>query len=59
MYKATVLIRLWIKLGKHSNNRAFNVETAVDKELPKWPRFSCLLASGCGKQIPPKLSILA
>jgi hypothetical protein len=54
-----VWIKLWIKLGKHSNNQAFNVETAVDKELFEWLAFSYLLALGCGKQFPPKLSRLA
>jgi hypothetical protein len=54
-----VWIKLWTKLGKHSNNQASYVETAVDKKRLKWLTFSYLLALGCGKQFPAKLSRLA
>jgi hypothetical protein len=46
---------MWIKLGKHSNNCLFHVETPVDKTMPKTLLFSYLLATGCGKQIAAKL----
>jgi hypothetical protein len=51
MEKATVFIKLWINLGKHSNNCPLPVETTVGKGRLKEPLVSDLLGTGCGKQI--------
>jgi hypothetical protein len=50
-----VWIKLWIKLGKNSNNQEFVVETAVDKPLVSSPNFSYLLGSGCGEKLEAKV----
>jgi hypothetical protein len=50
MDKATVCIKLWINLGKHSNNCPLPVEIAVGKYRQEDPVVSDLLVTGCGKQ---------
>jgi len=52
-----VCIKLWINLGKRSNNCQIVVETAVDKPKPPSCFLGILLASGCGKQFVSKLYI--
>jgi hypothetical protein len=55
MDKATVCIKLWINLGKHSNNYPIVVEKAVGNWGLADLQASDLLGKRCGEQIRVKV----